>query len=137
MFQEANHPFLADFIEERSDVGVQYIVHLLADDPDTERIQRIMRAAFRPKPIREPEEVYLVDRVQAAWPPPVGRFCPPGPRPRADAAVRPVWVYRPAGSVAPDTLPVGPDRANPRCCSRGLPRNPSTSVDPHPARRPP
>jgi hypothetical protein len=38
--------------------------HLLADDPDTERIQRIMRAAFRPKPRREPEEVYLVDRVQ-------------------------------------------------------------------------
>jgi hypothetical protein len=51
-------------IQERPDVGVQYIVHLLADDPDTERIQRIMRAAFRPKPIREPEEIYLVDRVQ-------------------------------------------------------------------------
>src|ERR1019366_8102596 len=27
---------------------------------------------------------------------------------RADAAVRPAWVYRPAGSVAPDTLPVEP-----------------------------
>ena len=35
----ANQPLLADFVEERSDVGVQYPVHLRALDPDNERIQ--------------------------------------------------------------------------------------------------
>src|SRR5512134_1689293 len=44
--------------------GVQYPVHLPAGDSDTERIHRIMRATPRPEPIREPEEVFLVDRVQ-------------------------------------------------------------------------
>ena len=33
-------------------------------DPDTERIQRVVRAAPRPESVREPEEVFLVDRVQ-------------------------------------------------------------------------
>ena len=64
MLQEADQPFLTDLVEERPDVGVQYEAHLLAVDPDTERIQRIMRAAPGPEPIREPEEVLLVDRVQ-------------------------------------------------------------------------
>ena len=31
-------------------------------DPDRERIQRIMRAAPRPEPVGEAEEVHLVDR---------------------------------------------------------------------------
>jgi hypothetical protein len=38
--------------------------HLCAADSDNERIQRIMRAAPWPKPIRETEEIFLVDRVQ-------------------------------------------------------------------------
>ena len=33
-------------------------------DSDTERVHRIMGAASRPKPVREPEEVFLVDHVQ-------------------------------------------------------------------------
>ena len=64
MFQEADQPLLADLIEERSDIGVQNEAHLLAVHPDTERIQRVMRAAPRPESVREPEEVFLVDRVQ-------------------------------------------------------------------------
>ena len=64
MLQEADQPFLVDLVEERSDVGVQYEAHLLAVDPDAERIQRIMRAAPRPEPVRDAEEVFLVDRVQ-------------------------------------------------------------------------
>jgi hypothetical protein len=31
---------------------------------DTERIQRIVRAAPRPEPVRDSEEVFLIDRVQ-------------------------------------------------------------------------
>jgi hypothetical protein len=64
VLQETHQPFLADGVEERSNVGVQYPVHLLAVDPDHERVKRIMRAASRPEPIREPEEVFLVDRVE-------------------------------------------------------------------------
>src|SRR6516165_7982588 len=64
MLQEADQPFLVDLIEERSDVGVQYEAHLLAVDPDTESIQRVMRAAPRPESVRHSEEIFLVDRVQ-------------------------------------------------------------------------
>jgi hypothetical protein len=45
------------------DVGIQYEAHLLAVDPDAERIQRIVRAASRPESVRDAEEVFLVDRV--------------------------------------------------------------------------
>src|SRR3954468_20669793 len=51
-------------VEERADVSVQYPVHLCAGDPDHERIHRIVRAASGSEPIREPEEIFLVDRAQ-------------------------------------------------------------------------
>jgi hypothetical protein len=51
VFHEADQPFLVDRIEERLDVGVQYPVHLGAGDPDRQRVQRIMLATSRPKPI--------------------------------------------------------------------------------------
>jgi len=64
MSQEADEPLLRHFVEERSDVGVQYVVHLLAANSNRKGIQRIMLAALGSEPIREPEEVFLVDRVQ-------------------------------------------------------------------------
>jgi site-specific DNA recombinase len=64
MLHEADEPVFAHLIEERPDVGVQYEVHLPAFDPDTERVKRIVRAAPRPEPVTEPEEVFLVDRIQ-------------------------------------------------------------------------
>jgi hypothetical protein len=64
MLHEPYEPFLAHRVKERSDVGVQCPAHLPAVDPDTERIQRIVRTAPRPESVREPEEVFLVDRVQ-------------------------------------------------------------------------
>src|ERR1700722_7823319 len=64
MFQKADYPFLRNFREERPDIGVQYETHLLAADPDVERVQRIMLAALGPEPIREPEEIHLVDLAQ-------------------------------------------------------------------------
>ena len=128
-------PFLAHRVEERSDVGVQYEAHLPAVDPDTERIQRIMRAASRPEPIRESRGNLPRRSRSAARPPPVGRSCPPGPRPRAGAAGHPAWECRPAATAVPDTLPVGPGHASPRYCARGLPRSPSTSADPRRGRR--
>src|SRR5262244_1227391 len=61
---EPDQPVLTDFVEERSNVGVQYPVHLRALDPDNERIQRIVRATPGSESVREPEEVFLVDRVE-------------------------------------------------------------------------
>src|SRR6266542_3710206 len=55
---------MRDFGEEGPDIGIEYEVHLRAADPDDERVQRIVRAAPSPEPIREPEEVFLVDRAQ-------------------------------------------------------------------------
>src|SRR3981081_1891867 len=150
MFQETDQPLLANLIEERSDVGVQDEAHLVAVHPDTERIQRVMRATPWSESIREPEEVFLVDRVQQCdyrpldnlvlegcdpertrpRLPPVGHVCPRGARRRADAPGHPAWECRLAETAVPDTLPVGPDHASPRYCVRGLPRRPSTSADP-------
>src|SRR3954471_19581607 len=64
VLQEADDPFLGNLREERPDVGVENEVHPPAADPDNQRIQRIMLAAPWPEPVREPEEILLVDRVQ-------------------------------------------------------------------------
>src|SRR5438270_6217370 len=37
------------FVEKRSDVGVQYVVHLRAEDPDDQCVQRIALAAPGPE----------------------------------------------------------------------------------------
>jgi hypothetical protein len=47
-----------------AEISVEHPVHLLAHDPGGERIQRVMRAAPRPKPVGEPEKVRLIDGVQ-------------------------------------------------------------------------
>src|SRR5438309_960212 len=64
MLQETDQPLLADRIEEASEVRVKNIVHLCAVDSGDECIQRIVLAALGPEPVREAEEVFLVDRVQ-------------------------------------------------------------------------
>jgi hypothetical protein len=50
--------------EEVADVRVKHPVHLLAFDSDHQRVKRVMRPAARPEPIREAEEVRLVDGVK-------------------------------------------------------------------------
>ncbi len=64
VLDEPDQPVLADRVEERPDIGVQYDVHLPSGDPDRQGVERIMRSASGPEPVREPEEVLLVDRVQ-------------------------------------------------------------------------
>src|SRR5450631_264039 len=64
MFHKLDEPFLAHRVEERADVGGQYPVHLCAGDRDHERVDRIVRAASGSQPIRQPEEIFLVDRAQ-------------------------------------------------------------------------
>src|SRR5438132_11113694 len=64
MLQETDQPLLADRIEEASEVRVKNIVHLCAVDSGDECVQRIVLAALAPEPVREAEEVFLVDRAQ-------------------------------------------------------------------------
>ena len=64
MFQETDQPVLTEFVEKRSDVGVDYPVHIRAIDSNRKRIQRIVRAASGSETVREPEEIFLVDRVE-------------------------------------------------------------------------
>ncbi|MCY1297061.1 hypothetical protein D9M70_464850 [compost metagenome] len=62
--QKHQHPLVIDLIKERRDVRIQYPVHLLALERDRQRIQRIVLATPRPKPIRESQEVFFIDRIQ-------------------------------------------------------------------------
>src|SRR5260370_2327152 len=64
MLDETDQPTLADFVEKGSNVRVKNEVHLLVGDPDRQSVQRIVLAALRPKPIPEPEELFLVSAVQ-------------------------------------------------------------------------
>src|ERR1700737_2480851 len=64
MLDKTDQPIVVDRIEESGNVGVQYPVHPRVADPDRERVQCIMRTASGPEPVREPEEIFLVDRVQ-------------------------------------------------------------------------
>src|ERR671918_231214 len=63
MLDELHQPPVVDGIEEPTDVGIEHPVHLPRQQSRIERIQRMMRAASRPEPVREAEEVSLVDRV--------------------------------------------------------------------------
>src|SRR5258708_20295734 len=51
-------------IEEPCNIGVENPAHALLGESDRERIQRIMLATPRSEPVREPEELFLIDRVQ-------------------------------------------------------------------------
>src|ERR1700730_11670068 len=64
VLQEADNPLLGNLREERPDVGVEDEVHLPAADSDDHCIQRIVLAALRPKSVREPEKIFLVDHAQ-------------------------------------------------------------------------
>jgi CheY-like chemotaxis protein len=89
VLHEASQPGLTDRVEERSNIGVQDVVHLPAADPDHQRIQRIVLAAPGPEPIREPEELLLVDRVQHGGRRPLDDLVlEGGHRQRALAAIR-------------------------------------------------
>src|SRR6201982_1941311 len=101
MLQEADQPLLGNFVEERSDIGVQYVVHLRAGDPNDQCVQRIVLAAPRPEPIREPEEILLVDRIQHGDRCPLDDLVFKGcDRERALPSIR-LWYIPTAGGLCP------------------------------------
>lgn len=55
---------MVDLIKEQRDIRIQYPVQLLALERDRQRIQRIVLATSRPKPIREHAKTgrYISDR---------------------------------------------------------------------------
>jgi hypothetical protein len=64
MLHELDHPAFVEVIEKAADVRVQSVVHLLLQQRIRQRIQRIMLATPRAKPIREAQKVFLVNLVE-------------------------------------------------------------------------
>jgi hypothetical protein len=64
VLEELQHPPVVDGVVEPTVVRIEHPIHLPPQDPDRERIQRLMRAAPRPKPVGETPEVRLVDGVE-------------------------------------------------------------------------
>ena len=65
MFQEANQPLLADFVEERSEVSVlSSSFTFVLSIPTTSASSASCVSRKGRKPVREPEEVFLVDRIE-------------------------------------------------------------------------
>src|ERR1035437_4670403 len=64
MLHELEHPLLRYRIKESPNVRIQYVVHVLHRERVRERVQRLMLAASRSKPIREAQKVLLVNRVE-------------------------------------------------------------------------
>src|SRR4029450_9462873 len=80
--------------------------HLCAADTDHQRIQRIVLASPGPEPIRESEEVLLIDRVQHCEPRPLDDLVfEGGNRERALSAIRLRYVP-PPGRKCPIRSPV-------------------------------
>src|SRR6267142_813688 len=64
MLDELDQPTFVEVIEKSSNVGVQYVIHLLPQKRIRQRVQRLMLATPRAKSVREAEKVFLVDLVE-------------------------------------------------------------------------
>src|SRR5579863_9556442 len=64
MLDELHGPLAAHVVEEPANVRVEHPVHSLSLDPHSQRIERLMRAATGPEPIRKAFEVHLIDLVE-------------------------------------------------------------------------
>src|SRR6266446_170713 len=64
VLDELHQPPMVEGVEKPTDVRIEHPVHPLRRDPDRQRIPRLLRTAPRPEPVREPENVDLVDRIQ-------------------------------------------------------------------------
>jgi hypothetical protein len=64
VLDEFDQPSVIDGVEEITEIGIEHPIHLRSQNPDGKRIERIVLAAPRAEPIREAEDVHLVDGVQ-------------------------------------------------------------------------
>ncbi len=64
VLEEFHQPRVIEGLEEPAQIGVEHPVHLLPQQPDRKRVQRIVLAAPRPEAVGETEKIRLVDRGQ-------------------------------------------------------------------------
>lgn len=134
MFRKANNAFLTYAPKTVMDVWFNNSALLSAADPHTRGVKGIMWSASRSKPVREPEELVLVDGIEHHD---LGArlLCLPGRRsPVAVVASRPPLVRTSGRRVADDTLLVGLIRADLRAAALGPSRSPPMSRHPPPGR---
>jgi len=91
-------------IQKRPNIGVKYIVHLPRGDAYRKGVQRIVRSLSRTKPVGEPEEISLVDRVQHHDSRTLNDFVFQGGNRQGPLTPVRLWNIGPAGRLGP----VGP-----------------------------
>ncbi len=64
MLDELHRPFVGHVVEKAPNVCVQHPAHSLPLDSHIQRIQRLMRAATGPEPIRKSFEVHLINLIE-------------------------------------------------------------------------
>src|SRR3954451_7719176 len=64
MLNEPYEPLLRQVVEKAPYVTIQHKVHTPSRQGHRERIQCLMRAASRPQPVGETQEVFLVNLVE-------------------------------------------------------------------------
>ena len=64
MLEKLHQPFVVDGVEETTNVRIEHPVHLLPRQSHPQRVQRIVLAAPGTEPVREPQEILLVDLVE-------------------------------------------------------------------------
>src|SRR5260370_7757007 len=67
MLHELDQPTLVEVIEKSSNIGIQNVVHPLPQERVRQRIQCLMLAAPRAKPIRKAEKILFVDLVEDGY----------------------------------------------------------------------
>ncbi len=60
VFEKPEHPFVIDFVEERTDIGIHDPVHRTALDSRRECVPRIVLSASWPESVREPEKILFI-----------------------------------------------------------------------------
>src|SRR5262249_46148118 len=117
MFDEADQPRLADFVEKGLDVTIKHPVDAPPTDPERECIQRLMLTALRSEPVAEPQELRLVGRRQDRNHRRLDDLifrCSDAERPLSALPLE----YKSGAMVALDTLPFGRESGGPRGCPR-------------------
>ena len=64
MLDELDQPFVGKIVEEATNVGIEYPVHLLPHNSDPQRIQGLVLTAPGPESIGEPQKVLFVNLVE-------------------------------------------------------------------------
>src|SRR5438046_8785400 len=64
MLDELHGPLVTHVVEEATNVRIEHPVHSLPLDAHRQRVERLVRAATGPKPVRAASEVDLIDLVE-------------------------------------------------------------------------